>query len=330
MNGRLLVFNCHEAWVHQLRLLDQPMDIVIGLPGRHTLGWDESLRPVPLRSRLVTLRDVLSSHTTYDCIIAHNLTDLLDVKTLLGPRLLVIHVALDGLVLEQDARTRPEDFRDAVRHFTQKVHAHVVAVSAMKGKSWGFGEDLVPFAVDPADYLPWLGDLPLGLRVSNYVLRRPRTLLWDFHERAFAGIPMTIAGHNPEIPGARPSRDWNELKRTMSRHRFFVHTARPDLEDGYNMATIEAMAAGLPILGNHHPTSPIVHGVSGFLSDDSAELNACARRLLADRNLAQEMGRVARQTAIDRFPASAFRSAMRQAIRTAQAKSPATLAASIK
>ena len=34
MNGRTLVLNCHEAWIHQLRLLDRSLDIVVGLPGR--------------------------------------------------------------------------------------------------------------------------------------------------------------------------------------------------------------------------------------------------------------------------------------------------------
>jgi hypothetical protein len=278
------------------------------------------IRPVPPKSRLVTLREVLAARENYDCIVAHNLTDLLDAKTLQCPRLLVIHVSLDGLVLEQDARIGAKEFRDAVAVFTQRTGAHVVAVSAMKGKSWGFGENLVPLMADPADYLPWRGDLPLGLRVSNYVLRRARTLLWDFHERAFTGVRMTIVGHNPELQGVRASRDWTELKETMSRHRFFVHTARPDLEDGYNMATIEAMAAGLPVLGNCLPSSPVVQGVNGFVSDDPAELNACARRLLADRELAGEMGRAARQTAMTRFSGEAFRTTMRGAIREAQAK----------
>ena len=44
---RLLVFDCHEAWVYQLRLLRWPLDIVVGLRGRHTQEWDESMRPIP-------------------------------------------------------------------------------------------------------------------------------------------------------------------------------------------------------------------------------------------------------------------------------------------
>jgi hypothetical protein len=52
---RLLVFNCHEAWVHQLGVLDCDLDIVYGLPGRYTPTWDTHIRPVPARGRLISL-----------------------------------------------------------------------------------------------------------------------------------------------------------------------------------------------------------------------------------------------------------------------------------
>jgi hypothetical protein len=318
MNGRLLVLNCHEAWIYQLRLLRQPLDIVVGLSGRHTQQWDQAMRPLPPKSRLVSLEKVLAAQDTYDCIITHNLTDLLDVKTLPGPRLFVIHLTLDGMILEQNARTNPDEFRRAVAQYTESAAAHVVAVSALKGNSWRFPDAIVPLTADPEDYLPWEGDLARGLRVSNYIVRRARTLRWDFHQRAFAGVPVTLVGHNPELPGVLASRDWNDLKETLRHHRFFVHTAEPHLEDGYNMATLEAMAAGLPLLGNRHPTSPIIHGVNGFVSDDAAELNACARRLLGNRGLAAEMGEAARRTVIEKFSGESFRVEMRKAIETAQ------------
>jgi glycosyltransferase involved in cell wall biosynthesis len=320
MNGRILVLNCHEAWVYQLRLLERPLDIVVGLAGRHMRGWDEAMRPVPPNARLVSLQEVLAAHEVYDCIVTHNLTDLLDVKTLVGPRILVIHLTLEGMVLEQSAKTSAADFRRAVAQYIEQAGAHVVAVSALKGKSWGFSENVVPLTADPSDYLPWDGDLARGLRVSNYISRRARTLRWDFHLQAFADVPMTLVGHNPELPGVCASRDWQDLKETFRRHRFFVHTANPQLEDGYNTATLEAMAAGLPVLGNSNPTSPIVNGVNGFLSDDPAELNAHARRLLKDRTLAGVLGRAAQQTVRERFSGQAFRSAMEKALGAAQEK----------
>ncbi|MGA2811953.1 MAG: hypothetical protein ABSG16_11175, partial [Candidatus Acidiferrum sp.] len=70
MNGRLLVFNCHEAWVYQLRCLGMPLDIITDLPGRHIEGWDERLRPLPGDARLISLATAQQSALPYDCIVA--------------------------------------------------------------------------------------------------------------------------------------------------------------------------------------------------------------------------------------------------------------------
>lgn len=295
MSGRLLVLNCHEAWIYQLRHLDQPLDIVIDLPGRHTRGWDFAMRPLPPKARTVTLGQALSASEPYDCIIAHNPTDLIDTRTLYAPRLLVLHLTLEGMALEQQAKTPLSDFRTAVAAYAKQLGTHIVAVSALKAASWRVPANIVPVCVEPGDYLPWTGLRARGLRVSNFMMRRARTLRLDLHAAAFEDLPITIVGHNPEIPGAVASADWTDLKRTLQAHRFFIHTADTQLEDGYNMATLEAMAAGLPILGNRHPTSPIIHGVSGFLSDDPRELNLFARKLIDDRSLAADMGRAAQR-----------------------------------
>jgi glycosyltransferase involved in cell wall biosynthesis len=320
MNGRLLVFNCHEAWVYQLRLLKQPLDIIVGLPGRHTRTWDEKMRPVPSGARLISLKQAIGMGEQYDCIVTHNLSDLLDAKSLAGPKLLVIHLTLDGMVAEQGSTTDAAKFRTAVAQYVSRTSVHVMAVSKLKGKSWGFAEDIVPLAADPADYASFHGGQPRGLRVSNFVTRRAQTLLWDFHQEAFRDLPITIVGHNPELSDAEPAADWNSLKEIYKSHRFFIHTADPLLEDGYNMATLEAMAAGLPVLSNRHPTSPVIDGVSGFLSDDPATLKMLATRLLENPQLAVDMGRAAQQTIRYHFSNESFRRRMNRSIELAQEK----------
>jgi len=317
---RLLVFDCHEAWVYQLCVLNQPMDVLVGLKGRHLDGWDLAMRPVPPTARLVRLEEVLTSKSSYSCIIAHNLTDLLDVKTLAGPRLYVIHQTLDSMVREQQSAIAPEELRRTVAQYVRLIGAHVIAVTALKGRSWGYDKDIVSACASPEDYLAHAGDLARGLRVANHIAQKAHSLLWSFHEKAFAGIPVTIVGHNEDMPGVRPARDWAELKELLSRHRFFVHTADPQLEDGFNMATLEAMAAGLPVLGNRHPTSPVVHGVSGFLSDDPTELHEHAQRLLQDRDLAAKMGDEARKAVRENFPPERFKAGLLRAIEKAQRK----------
>lgn len=330
----LLVFNCHEAWVYQLRVLGYNLDIITGLEGRYKENWDEQMRPVPPNSRLVSLSQAHSTETPYYCIIAYSITDLLDVKHLSGPRLIVIHSTLERRVVEEKSNIAPEKMRAALHQYLQLIGGHAVAVSALKGKSWGitggpqtrkmaFGEppdDIVPFGVDADDYLPYSGEKCSGLRICNFVENRWKIFLWDFYETAFNGIPVQLVGHDPNIPEAKAAQSWEQLKKILQSHRFYIHTADPIYEDGYNMATLEAMAAGLPVLGNRHFNSPVEHGVSGFLSDDAEELGKYARMLLADRNLAVRMGQEARKAVIERFSMDKLKKAFLQSIETARVK----------
>jgi glycosyltransferase involved in cell wall biosynthesis len=189
-----------------------------------------------------------------------------------------------------------------------------------KGESWGFTDDIVHFGIDVGDYPHHLGYKAAGLRICNFITSRRRILRWDFHEKAFAGIPMTLIGHNPDMPDVEAARDWAHLKRTLRSHRFYVHTADPRLEAGHNMATAEAMAAGLPVLGNRHPTSPIKHGVSGFLCEDPRQLRHYAKILLEDADLATLMGQQGRKTVAERFSLTRFKHAFLRSIEIARRK----------
>ena len=316
----LLVFNCHEPWVYQLGVLGYNLDIIIGLKGRYKESWDEQMRPVPPNSRLITLSEALRSPVRYYCIITHNITDLLDIKDRPEPRLIVLHSTLEGRLLEEKSNVEPEKMKEMLHKYLRLVGGHMVATSMYKGESWGFTEDIVFFGIDAEEYLPYSGEKACGLRICNFIESRKKILLWDFYERAFEGIPVQLVGHNPNMPGVAASENWDHLKRTLRSHRFYIHTADPRFEAGHNMASVEAMAAGMPVLGNRHPTSPIKHGVSGFLSDDADELRKYARMLLEDKGLAILMGQQARKAAIERFSVERFKMAFLQSIETTRCK----------
>ena len=316
----LLVFNCHEAWVSQLAVLGYQLDIIVGLKGQYKGTWDRQMRPIPPNSRLLSLSDALQSNTDYYCIIAHNVTDLLDIKLRPEARLMVIHSTLEGRVMEEKSDVQPEAMKEMLHKYIELLGGHVVAVSMLKGASWGLADDVVPFCVDPDDYPRYQGSEACGLRICNFVQSRKWILLWDLHEQSFGGLDVRIVGHNPDLPGVRAARDWDRLKELLQSHRFYIHTADPELEDGYNMATVEAMAAGMPILGNRHPGSPVEHGVSGFLSDDPNELREFACMLLENRQLAATMGQQARKRAIEKFSTANFRHAFLRSIEIARHK----------
>ncbi|MEO5348582.1 MAG: glycosyltransferase [Magnetococcus sp. YQC-3] len=313
----ILTLNCHEAWVHQLAALGGRLEIIDGLPGRYTPAWDVRIRPLPAHARLLSLAEALEQRRAYRCIIAHSMTDLLDIKSLAAPRLLVLHNTLAGR-MQGSSTLSPQQVRTVLRHYLQQTGGHAVAVSAMKGRSWGLAGDIVPCGVDPEAYPPWSGEVASGIRVANQIRQKEQILDWKLHLAAFQQRPVRIVGHNPEMPGVSPSESWEHLKSLLQSHRFFIHTAAPQLEDGYNMAMLEAMAAGLPVLGNRHPSSPIVSGVNGFLSDDPVELGQWADTLLQDRELARKWGESARQTVKEKFSLQLFATRLQKSIRTAQ------------
>jgi glycosyltransferase involved in cell wall biosynthesis len=316
----ILVFNCHEAWVHQLGVLDRPLDTIADLHGRRGSGWDSAMRPAPPNARFVSLEQAREEIEPYDCIIAHNLTDLIESKTIHAPRILVLHNTLEHLIEEQQSRTPKEELRIATAQYLQLLGVEAVAVSELKARSWRVTQRVVTCFADAGDYKPYLGDLPCGLRIANDISRKKKTLWWDFHEAAFGNVPVALVGHNDDIAGVRAAENWEELKSMLSHHRFFIHTADRQLEDGYNMATLEAMAAGLPVLGNVHPTSPVEHGKSGFLSNDPAELRGFALLLLKDRELAERLGAHARETVRKNFHAGKFKAGILDAIAAAREK----------
>lgn len=316
----LLTLNCHEAWVHQLGYLNQPFHVIDGLSGRYTKSWDTHVRPVPKNATLITLPEALRRQKAYSCIIAHNLTDLLELKTLDAPRVLVLHTTIEGRMVQEGIKEFPVAYVAATIKYVALLNIHVVVVSELKARSWGFSHEIIPFGADPSVYPPWTGELAAGLRVANQVQLKAQVLKYDLHRAAFDGLPVRLVGFNPELPGVTPSESWDHLKQLLATHRFYVHTAHAEMEDGYNMAMLEAMAAGMPVLGNRHPSSPIEHGVNGFVSDDPAELRAHAQQLLDDRELARRLGQAARETVRTRFSMKLFASKFAHAIKLARAK----------
>jgi hypothetical protein len=158
------------------------------------------------------------------------------------------------------------------------------------------------------------------MRVCNFIESRRKILMWDFHDQTFQGLPVRLVGHNPTLPGVFAAANWYELKKLIKSHRFYIHIADPRYESGAYMATVEAMAGGLSILENKHPTSSIKHGGEGFLSDNSEELRMFANILLKDKELANLMGIHARKTVIEQFSIARFIWAFSLSIEKARSK----------
>ena len=317
---KLLVLNCHEAWVHQLGALDAELDIVVGLPGRYTRTWDARMRPLPAGGRTLTLDEATAGGAAYDAVVCHNITDLLDTRAVVAPPLLVLHDTLEGRIAQQGADLDAGEMRRMLAAYLASAGGHAIAVSRSKATSWGVTSTVVRNCADPDAYPPFTGEEAIGLRVANHVTSKRVFLAWDFHEAAMAGLPLRIVGHNPDLPGVAAADDWDHLKRLLAAHRFLVHTADSRYEDGWNMAVLEAMAAGMPVLTHRHPAGIIEHEVTGLVAATPAEMRGHAERLLGDRAFAQELGANARRYVARHFSPDRFRVEFTRAVQEAGRK----------
>lgn len=304
--SRLLTFNCHEAYVHLLGKLGLELDIVDGLPGRHVSSWDLRTRPVPPRARLIAWEDVRSG-AVYDAAIAHNLSDLLLLRALDVPKILVLHVSLAARAAEEKRAPPIPHMRAQLAEYIAAIGGLCVAVSRAKAESWGQGDcPVIRPCADPSEYDGHEGGDAVALRVANHVLARPARFAWDVHSAIVRGHAVRVVGVNPGLEGSAPAASWEDLRAIYRRHRAYVHSAGPGLDDGYNLAVVEAMTTGMPIVSFTGSESPVRDGYNGFISGDPAYLNARLGELLADRDLARALGDRARDTALEQFPVDVF------------------------
>lgn len=317
---KLLVVNGPEAWIHQLGALRAELDVVIELPGRAARPWNARMRPLPDGARTVSLDDVRFDGAAYDCVIGHDMADLLDTRMIDAPRLLVLHDTLEGYLARRGSRVEPRDMRAVLNGCLATVAGHAVAVSRSRARSWGVTHLVLPNSADPDAYLPYVGDVACGLRVVDEATVKRGEHAWAFHERAMDGLPLRIVGHAPDLRGVAAADDWHHLKRMLASHRFVVHTTDPRYEDGYDLAVLEAMAAGVPVLTNRNATTIVQHGVTGFVSETPDEMRAHAHKLLADEGLAREIGANARAYVARHHSPERFRAEFPMAVQEARKK----------
>lgn len=296
---RILTFNSHQGYVFFLCKLPHRFFIV---QPRHGL-WDWRVRPLPPNAELVSLeagRNLSATHGV-DLAICHNTFDLLDLRDLDLPKILVIHLSLSGRIANEKVTVSHSEYIAALKALIEKMDVAVVHTTAKRAEEWKVPGELIDLAVDPDDYYGYHGRRPAVLRVGNRLKERDASFGYRIQEKILGLLPSTILGRNPLLPHAYVPDSWEALKEAYREHRVYLSTLHPVYEDGYNLSVLEAMATGMPIVTTPNNSSPIVDGVNGFVSEDIERLRAHIQELLSDLDLAQRLGRQARETACDRF-----------------------------
>ena len=216
--------------------------------------------------------------------------------------------ALPRVVLEHDP---PMDHPTDQPHWCQDSGALLVHVTAFNALMWNNGLlrwRVVEHGVKPLLTPPWTGELDCGLVVANHLLQRGRRLGVDVYLEAFAQVPLRLVGMASsdlaEYGGTGEVPQF-ELPHVLATHRFLFNPIR---HTSLGLAVIEAMMAGLPVVGlaTTELVTVITSGRNGYIDTRMPRLLEVMHLLLRDRGLAAEWGREGQRTACERFGIGRF------------------------
>ena len=305
---RILTFNWHEGYISLLGKLPVTFDIVERTKGGYD-RWMTEFRPCPRGSRIVDFKTAMGhlAREEYDAIICHDMSDLLLTRKSAVPQFMVFHNRLDTMIALGKNAVDPREYRKALSDLMAQVSDLTpVFISTSKKESWGFAGPVILPGIDVAEWGGYDGVDERVLRIGNFIEERDLMLGATLSSRVLDRLPHTTLGLNPRIPGARPSRNLEDLKDQMRHHRLLLHTTVEPWEDGYNFSLLESMATGMPIVALTHSGSPVKDGINGFQADRVEDLRAYAQSLLDNRQMALEMGAASREIVAREFPVDRF------------------------
>ncbi|MBI4389317.1 MAG: glycosyltransferase [Nitrospinae bacterium] len=302
MKLKILTFNWHEPYLCLLAKLGHQFYVLepeIG-PG-HIRRWDENMRPKPENVHLVSMEhaEEMLRQNDIDLAIAQNIKDLIWMMAYDLPKIAVFHNRLSTEIGLSKNTISADEYKNKIKVVLEGVQK--VFISESKRRDWGLPGEVILPGLDIRDFGGYTGERPVVLRVGNLMLERDLMMGFTAGNRVVNGYPGVILGLNPAIRDARLSRGLDDLLDHYRKCRLYLNATTDDYEDGYNLAMLEAMAVGMPVVSLYNKTSPIRDGINGFISKDIAHLKKCVALLLEDADLARDLGRKARETVQTEF-----------------------------
>ena len=318
MNLKILSFNWHEPYLcllsragHEFLVVEPEM-----APGQ-IRRWDLNMRPVPENVRLISLAQAREQldRNSIDLVIAHNVKDLIEVRNYTLPKILVFHNRLRTEIDLGNNLVQRDEYLAKIQPLLKDVKK--VFISRSKKEDWGMQGKIILPGIDVAEFENHSGENSRILRVGNLLKERDLMLGFTASEKICHGFSTVTLGWNPSIANARISDGFEDLKEHYRTCRVFLNTTVDDYEDGYNLAMLEAMAAGMPVVSTFNRTSPIEDGVNGYISRDIDYLRSRVKELLDCPEKARELGQRARNTVREQFGLNAFLNSWRKVIHDA-------------
>lgn len=187
-------------------------------------------------------------------------------------------------------------------------------------------DKIIPFYKDPGEFKDWNG---LNTEVITFAQDMQHRGEWCGYEtflKIAEGFNAHIYGPNNENSGALDGGKltYNDMRQKMRDGRVYVYTGTQPAS--YTLGFIEAMMTGIPVValgprlwntlnlaGDVYEIPDIItNGVNGYWSDSVEDLRRAIQFMLDDRELAKRIGKMGRETAIERFGMDMVKSKWRE------------------
>ncbi|MGI9033212.1 MAG: glycosyltransferase [Acidimicrobiales bacterium] len=208
--------------------------------------------------------------------------------------------------------TSPEGAVNGMRHpAADRPDLTLVHVTHFNALFWDAGTTATRVIehgiVDPGHR--YTGELPRAAVVVNEAARRGRVTGTDLLPRFARAVPVDLFGMGAgdvAVAGIATVDDLpqHRLHNELARRRVYLHPMR---WTSLGLSLLEAMHLGMPVVALGTTEVPrAVPAEAGVATNDLEEADAALRRLIAEPEEAQMMGKAAREAALSRYGLARF------------------------
>jgi len=267
-------------------------------------SWDVQIRPVPRNCYMLSGRDIndqLKGDLSFDLLLSQNRQTHYQLLSQLSKQMNCPIVSVNNELSAPDANPY---YVEALANQEYNLNTYN---SEFVCNSWGFDISdeevaVVDSAVDIELFSGWEGGDGTILSVADHFPQRDAITGFSLWRQVAEGMPVNVLGNSPGF-SVRPGI--SDLIKHYKKASVFFNTSS---WQACPVALLEAMAVGCPIVTVPTTTIPdfIEDGVNGYMSNDPDELKERLTELLDNTDRATELGRHARETAMEKFNPSRF------------------------
>ena len=300
-NEPLKIFTWHIHGSYLYYLSQGNYNIYIPVTREKSEGYYGRGETFPFGNNVIEVEANEVKNLSFDCILFQtNKNYIIDQYEILSEE----QRKLPRIYLEHDPPAKhPTD----TRHIINDPDILVVHVTHFNKLMWQ-NDNCSVKVIDHGITSPqvnYSGELEKGIVVINHLHQRGRKLGADIFEKVSKEVPLDLVGMGTKEYGGLGEVLHPQLPSFISKYRFFFNPIR---YTSLGLAVLESMMIGIPFVGlaTTEYVTVVKNEFSGYIHTDVDYLIEKMKALLADKNLAVQLGEQGKKIADERFNIQRF------------------------